>query len=373
MKILFSIIISTFVLIGCSTDNNKLNSTKLQSLVISAIKGDQNANQQLSGLIDKKHFKRLDFNQISIDSSYMSRKYYYSVLLEYPEPALNLFAIYDEYQRFYLLDKSLNGNITVEWAQQQAKNFCFVQERFLTKDVLSIERLSIYLVEDTTAELIFRDLSRLVKDKDTVSHSVINISDDKIVTRIKSKTYSNINNRTDIFYFDKASNEYVSKTDLFKDFVKQEVRDFRWIPIKPQLVSTIFNKGKIITGEGYQISLDESWTKNTEHLQTKYLTTGLSGDSYWQESFGASFSILEIPVNKRAEDYCNYKFGEPTVGKYRMKYTQLRRIGNNVFQIFEHFCDKGRFILVFECKISSYELNKKLFDDIINSFFIECS
>jgi hypothetical protein len=371
MKI-FSLLVCCLFLNGCSSDENTLNSAKLQSLVLSALKGDQKANHQLSGLIDDIHFGRIDFNQLNIDSSYMNKKYYYSLLIEYPEPALNLFAIYDNSQRFYLLDKSLNGNITVEWAQQGTRNFCFVQERFLTKDVLSIDRLSMYLVEDTTAGLIYRELSRLVIDKDTVSHAVVNISDNKIVTRITSRTNLNINNITDTFFLSQLSNEYLSKTDLFNNFVKQEVREFRWIPIKPQLVSNIFNKGKVLSGEGYQISLDESWDKTSGQDQTKYLSRSLIADSYLNTSLGANFSILKIPTGKKAEDFCNYKFGESTVGKYKMRSTEVRQLGNNIFQIFEHFCDKERFLLIFECKKSTYELNKKLFDDIINSFFIEC-
>jgi hypothetical protein len=372
MKI-FSLIMLCLILIGCSSDDNVLNSTKLQSLVLSALKGDQKANQQLSGLIDEAHFGRIDFNQLSIDSSYMNRKYYYSLLLEYPEPALNLFAIYDNSLRFYLLDKSLNGNITVEWAQKETRNYCFVQERFLTKDVLSIDRLSMYLVQDTIAGLIYRELSRLIIDNDTVSHAVVNISDNKIVTRINSKTNLNINNITDTFYFNQFSNDYLSKTELFKNFVKQEVRDFRWIPIKPQLMSNIFNKGLVLSGEGYQISLDETWDKTSDQQQTKYLSRSLFGDSYRNSLLGANFSILKIPADKKAEDFCNYKFGKTTVGKYKMRSTEVRQLGNNIFQIFEHFCGKEKFLLIFECKKSAYELNKKHFDDIINSFFIECN
>jgi len=372
MKI-FSLIVICLILIGCSSDDNSLNSTKLQSLVISALKGDQKANQQLSGLIDEIHFGRIDFNQLSIDSSYMNRKYYYSLLLEYPEPALNLFAIYDNSQRFYLLDKSLNGNITVEWAQKETRNYCFVQERFLTKDVLSIDRLSMYLVQDTTARLIYREFSRLVIDKDTISHAVVNILDNKIVTRINSKTNLYINNITDTFYFNQLSQEYLSKTELFKDFVKLEVRNFRWIPIKPQLISDIFNEGKVLSGEGYQISLDETWDKNTDQQQIKYLSSGLIGDNYMNTSLGANFSILKIPADKKAEDFCSYKFGEPTTGKYKMRSTEVRLLGDNFFQILEHFCGKERFLLIFECKKSTYELNKKHFEDIINSFFIECN
>jgi hypothetical protein len=370
---LFSLAIFCFiVLAGCSSDEDTLNSAKLKSLVTAALNGDQNANISLSGLIDKKHAKRVDYNQLSIDSSYMNRKYYYSLLLEYPEPTLNLFAIYDNTMRFYLLDKSLNGNIKLEWIQHGTKNFCFVQERFLTKDVLTVDRLSMYFVKDTNATLVYRELSRLVKDKDTVSQAVTKIIDHKIVTRIGGKTDVSIYNRTDTFYYNQQTKSFLSKTDLFKDFVKKEIKNFRWIPIKPQLVSAIFDEGTIQSGEGYQIYLDESWRRISQDNQMKYLRENLIGDRYINESLSTNISILKLPDDKRAENYLSYRLGESTTGKYKMRSTQLIGQGNYLFQIFEHSCGKQTFLLVFECLRSTYDKNKMLYDDIINSFFIEC-
>ncbi len=371
MKI-FSIIIVSVMLISCSSDDDQLNSAKLKSLVNSAIKGDAQANLTLSGLIDKVHFGRNDYNQLSVDSSYMNKNYYYSILLEYPEPTLNLFAIYDQTGRFYLLDKSLNGNITVEWAQKGVRNYCFVQERFLTKDVLTIERLSMYTVRDTTAELVYRELSKMIKDKDTISHSIIKIDDNKIVTRIKNGTNITINNKTDTFYYNIGAGKYLSSRHIFKDFVKQEIKDFRWIPIKPQLVSSIYDDGIVLSGDGYQISLDETWVKNDQYTQSKYLKTNVSGVNFNNVSLGANISILNIPESKNAEDYCNFSFGKLTEGKYKMRSTKFVERNNFVFQISEHSCGSQKFLFIFESTRISYDRNTKLFDDIINSFFIEC-
>jgi len=372
MKIYSLVVIGLLIFTGCSEEENNLNSVRLKSLVTAALSGDQDANISLSGLIDKNHVLKKDFNQLKIDSSYMDRKNYFSVLLEYPEPTLNLFAIYDNNLRLLLLDKSLNGNITVEWAQQGTRNFCFVQERFLTKDVLTIDRLSMYQVKDTTAALIYRALSRLVKDKDTTMQSVVNISDEKIITRITAGANSFIDGKTDTFYFNSLSNRYFSRTDLFKEFVKKEIKDFRWIPIKPQLATNLLNDGIMMSGEGYQISLDEGWEKITAYTPEKYLAVNLKGDSYFKEESGARFTILQIPEDKRAEDFCRYPFGEPTVGKYRMRSTELKKQGINYFQVFEHYCGKQKFLLVFESPLSAYDKDKTSYDDAINSFFIEC-
>jgi hypothetical protein len=302
----------------------------------------------------------------------MNRKHFYSVLLEYPEPELNIFAIYDQDSRFYLLDKSLNGNITMEWAQKGTKNFCFVQERFLTKDVLNIERLSMYLVKDTTAELVYRELSKMVSNGDTISHSVIKIADDKVVTRINSKNDLNNNSKSDTFYLNSSTGKYLSRENIFKNFVKKEINNFRWIPIKPQLVKSIYSEEMLIKGNGFQISLNDNWKKTPDFTHSKYLRTNLTGDHFTNETFESNISILPIPNTKNAEDYCRYVFGKLTEGKYKMRSTKMLNAGNYMFQIAEHSCGELKFLFIFESTNQSYEKNKIFFDDIINSFFIEC-
>jgi hypothetical protein len=236
--ILFALAIFALTFSACSTGEEKLNSAKLRELIVDAIDRNHEANTELKGLIDPELISRKDFNSLRIDSGLVNNKFYYSVLLEYFDPLLNRFAIYDDELRLYLIDKSLNGNLTAQWTDKENRNFVFVQERFLTKDVLSIDRLSIYEVYDTTAGLIYRSISKLVKVKNTSIQTIENISADFIITKISGITDSKSINQIDTFYFYPGSREYLSSNNLFNNFVKQEINDFIWINTKPQIPSS---------------------------------------------------------------------------------------------------------------------------------------
>lgn len=235
--LLFALTILAFLFSACGPSDENLNSEQLRELILQALDRNEEANVKLKGLIDVELINRNDFNSIRIDSGYVNKKYYYSVLLEFADPLLNRFAIYDDQVRLYLIDKSLNGNLSAEWAEKDNRHFVFVQERFLTKDVLNIDRLSIYEVYDSTAGLVYRSVSRLVKDKNTSTQTIENISPDFIATKISVNIHSNIVSQTDTFYFNSASRKYLSSINLFDDFVKQEIEDFIWIITRPQIPS----------------------------------------------------------------------------------------------------------------------------------------
>lgn len=236
--ILFVFAIFALTFSACSAGEDKLNSTMLRELIAQAMVGNREANVELKGLIDTDLISRKDFNSLRIDSGLVNNKYFYSVLLEYSDPLLNRFAIYDDEFRLYLIDKSLNGNLNAHWTDKDNRNFVFVLERFLTKDVLSIDRLSIYEVYDTTAGLIYRSISRLVKDKITSTQTIENITADFIITKISGIAGSKTINQIDTFYFYASSKEYLSSNNLFNNFVKQEIDDFIWINTKPQIPSS---------------------------------------------------------------------------------------------------------------------------------------
>lgn len=237
-KLLFFVfILITFALSACETGNDKLNSARLRELILKALNKNHDANVELKGLIDAELINRKDFNSIRIDSGYINSKYFYSVLLEHFDPSLNRFALYDDQLHLYLIDKSLNGNLSVEWIEKESRNFIFLQERFLTKDVLSIDRLSIYEVYDTSAGLVYRSISKLVKENIIYSQTIELISPEFIITKISGITDSKAIAETDTFYFLKQDMKYLSTKDLFNNFVKKEIEDFRWITIKPHIPS----------------------------------------------------------------------------------------------------------------------------------------
>jgi hypothetical protein len=237
-KFFFTFItLSVLVSAGCSSDNEHINQVELRKLIIEATAGDTDANEKLKGLLSVKHIGKSDYNQLYIDSLNIGDRHYFSVLLEYFDPTLNLFAIYDDNLNFFLLDKSLNGYLSSEWIKMRDRKFVFVQERFLTKDVLSLDRLSIYEVFDTSASLIYRSLSQFNKDSNAVFQTVESITPNFILTNISGGNESAGNILVDTFYFNSKSQNYISEKNMFNNYVKQEIGDFSWIITKPEIPS----------------------------------------------------------------------------------------------------------------------------------------
>ncbi len=370
----YFLIIISFTLTSCVIFNgdDEFNSAKLRSSIIDALKGDREANVKLSGLIDKQHYLKTDFNKLSIDSGYINYKHYYSVLLEYYDPTLNLFAIYDSNSRLLLLDKSLNGNLSAVWADKDSRNFVFIQERFLTKDVISLDRISLYEVKDTTAGLIYRSLSRLVENNDTSYQIIESISPEIIVTKISGSANSGINNRRDTFKFDPVYNKYISDTNLFNEYVKNKIADFSWITTKPQIPANSLSDENKMFGDGYQISLRGNWQKVAPFTETILLKENLAGTKYTNTNLNSSITVFMLPKGKTGEDYALYNFVDLTTSDYKIRATELYTMDKNYNQLFEHSCGNKKFLLLIDSPIEVYQQNKKNFTDIINSFLIDC-
>ena len=367
--LLIAITILTLAFSACSTDDENLNSAKLRELVLQSLDGNYEANVKLKGFIDPEIIRRKDFNSIRIDSGYINKKYYYSVLLEYFDPLLNRFAIYDNQLRLCLIDKSLNGNLSAEWIAKENRNFVFVQEKFLTKDVLNIDRLSIYEVYDSTADLVYRSISKLVKDKMTSSQTIEKITTDFIVTKISGKSDLNVINKIDTFYFYSNSRKYLSSKNVFNNFVKQEINDFRWVITKPQIPAENFDNNALLE---FYIDLNEEWVKVPNYNEDKLLKSSLTGIKYYNDQLKAAITVFEIPSGKTGEDYSLYPFSTSTGDSYKKRSTGNYTMDKNFNQLLEHSCGDKKYLLLFDSPKKIYDQNKRKLDTILNSFTIDC-
>ena len=233
-----SIIIALVTLSSCNLKEKpaeeKLDGIILKTLVSQAIKGIYSANVQLSNLIDYSLPIHSNYNSFIIDSLKLSNKTYYYVLLEYPDPKYNRFAVYDSSFSPQLIDKSLNGNISQEKIKVDNKNFIKVDEAYLSKDTLLLNRLSLYRVDSIGVYLAFRTHTKFSKPDMVYFQDITEISDSLIKTTIS------IINKEDNFVFDSSEKKYISTQNIFDEFIMNEIENFNYKPVRQQLTDTIF-------------------------------------------------------------------------------------------------------------------------------------
>jgi len=228
------------ILYGCTPKENqiakKVSSSYIQSLVQSAIDSNAIANNNLSGLIDFNLPLNKNYNSLKVDSINLnSGEVYFFVLLEYPNPVYNRFAVYDTSLTLLLLDKSLNGNLTAESITLSGRQFIKVNEGFISKDVLVLNRLSLYEPDSSKVNLVFRTHTKLAKPDIEYFQEIKELNDNLITTKMSSSTDSPINDFEDVFNYDSTLKKYKSEKETFDLFVKKEIAEFEHDTEKSQL------------------------------------------------------------------------------------------------------------------------------------------
>ena len=239
----YPIIFLSFVLVlySCTPKENKpaekkINLAYIQSLVQSAVDSNAAANNELSGLIDYSLPLNKNYNSLKVDSIKLNfGEVYFFVLIEYPNPVYNRFAVYDVSLALLLLDKSLNGNLSAEAINLSGKQFIKVNEGFISKDVLVINRLSLYKPDSSEVNLVFRIHTKLAKPDIEYFQEIKELSDNLIITKMSSSTDSPISDFEDVFSYDGTLKKYKSEKEIFDLFVKKEIAEFEHDTEKSQL------------------------------------------------------------------------------------------------------------------------------------------
>jgi hypothetical protein len=239
---LFALIftLSVIILSGCL--NNKiveepkvLSGVGLQALIISAANGEKHANDSLSGLIDLDLADNTNYYSIRVDSFYIDSIKYFSAILEYPNPIYNRLAIYDTLANCYLIDKSLNGDLSFEALDFGELKFLKIVESFISKDTLSLVKLSFYRKINNSIKLVYRSFAELQTPVDRFYQTINFISVDSITTEITVPKKYKLNFKDDVFAYDSISNFYYSKSNTFDSLVFKEVANFKYEGQKLQI------------------------------------------------------------------------------------------------------------------------------------------
>lgn len=394
MKRLFIISLALMIFSGCSILNKgrksepEYNSFSLRAIVEKAINGDTAANKKLSYLADLNLPVKASYNSFTIDSlKIKSGKKYYLVLLNYPNPVYNRFAVYDSTLRLYLLDKSLNGNIYESVIDLNGQTIVKILEDFISKDVLTVNRLSLYRIDAGSTQMIFRTFTKLAEPKIEFDQKITEISTDRIKTEITSTKSSEINDKGDVFAYDYSTGKYNSPNNLFTGFVIDRIKNFNQKVEKPEItdkksmyasvgidlnLDTLKTTGNTKDTRGYTLTLTDNWKTLKNIAITDYLNKELKGTRYINEVLGASISIIMIPAQDSAEMYINYDLNKTTEGKYRVRYSDKITTRKEFVQFFEFSCGIKKYILILRASKFTYEKYKNDYQTIINSFTIDC-
>ena len=240
MKRIYLIIAAAILAIsGCFeseiVEPQVLTDNALQELVVNAANGNKKANDSLFGLMDLQMGENILYNSLELDSFYIDSIKYFSVLLEYPNPVYNRLAIYDSTSNCYLIDKSLNGKLSFEVMELQDLKLLKLIEKFITKDTLSLSRVSLYKKIDNSINLVYRSFAELKTLKNRFNQTINFISQDTIKTQILVPKKYKLDVKDDIFVLNHLEKAYRSNQSLFDSLVYKEIADFDFKIQKPHL------------------------------------------------------------------------------------------------------------------------------------------
>lgn len=238
MKNIFIPVLFLLVLFaGCSKENKekKLTAGNLRETVSQAIAGDKAANDILQGLVDQKLPVNRDYNSFAADSFKTRGTKYYYVLLQYSNPMYNRFAVYDSGFNLVLLDKSLNGDLAMDFFVKDDFTFIKLVESFISKEALSVKRLSLYKVDPNSIKLAFRSFYSLSKPDAFFSQELSSVTKDSIVTEISVPDNTVFPVKGDKFVYSASERRYISPENSFDTIIKQQVRDFVFPASLPEI------------------------------------------------------------------------------------------------------------------------------------------
>ncbi|HEX2960594.1 MAG TPA: hypothetical protein VHO43_02320 [Ignavibacteriales bacterium] len=235
-KIIIPLVLILVLTAGCSKDNKakKLTTGNFKQLVVQAISGDEEANNALQGLVDQDLPVNTSYNTLLADSFKSNGQRYYYVMLEYSNPVYNRYAVYNSKFNLLLLDKSLNGDVAMDYFVKDDITFIKLAESFISKEALSIKRLSLYKVGQDNIKLAFRSFYSLNKPDAFFSQELGTITKDTIVTEISvPENVSTV--KSDRFIYSPKDERYRSENNYFDKIIKQQVKDFNFPASLPEI------------------------------------------------------------------------------------------------------------------------------------------
>lgn len=362
----------------------EFNGESFETIVRNAISGDENSKNILNGLFTFDTELKT-FNKIDVDSIEINNINYYTLLLENQNPVYNLFAVVDKNMNLILKDESLNGYLKLNFKKSGSRRFAVVTENFNSKDVIELNRVSYYLLEQYSSDLVFRQFIKIKTPSKEAEQVISVISDTAIITSIFYPAAKNSKTSKDVFRFDVATDRYLSANNLFDSLVVKEIRSLNIQTKNPQItdgesILRFFNNGQNVSDLGnvklsekdFVIDLDSTWKKLGSVTISNLVKQKVTGSKYISGKMGASISLAAIAPTDSAENYFNETLNNKYQYNSSMRSSDKLIDNKNIYQLYEFSCPTKKILMILETPKSSYELNKDHYDQIIRTFLIKC-
>lgn len=386
--IITSFISIVFIFFSCQFNKEEksiplIDGKKIILYITSALDSTVNLNNPIAGLFEKAKDKSFTYNKIEIDSTLVGKRKLYSILLEHPIPAYNLFAIIDDSLNLLLKDVSLNGYITAKWKRLNNKTVFEVKDEFKSYEVFNLQRFSLYYPYENKFKLVFRTFTFFSSPKDSLYQNIVELDDSLIITKIPKAKFTLITDSVDTFIFDNLMFQYVSHKNLFDSFILKEINNTK-TELSPNhilnkksindILDYSFDNQTFIADENdFIFQIPKEWAKIYNVSLSQDINRNVKGIYFVNQKLGSTIGIIKIPLTDSAEIYVNEKL---TVvkenGNYKVRQSELKQDLKRFYQTIEHSCGNKKYLLLIEGSKSIYKVNQKLFNDILSSFIIKC-
>ncbi|MGQ9643106.1 MAG: hypothetical protein ACUVT3_04540 [Ignavibacterium sp.] len=390
MKKFNTTVIISLALIAFACQSNKeeksvplIDGKKIYSLVLEVLDSTNISANPLYNLFDKAKDKSFTYNKIEIDSINFRDRKYYSLLLEHPIPAYNLFAVVDDSLNLLLKDVSLNGYITAKWKKLNDKNVIEVNEEFKSYEIYNLQRYSLYYPVDNKYQLVFRTFMFFSSPKDSIFQNIVELTDSIIKTMIPKPKFLSVTDTSDQFVFNDKAIKYVSSKNVFDSMILREINNTQ-TELSPNhilnkksindILEYSSNDNNYIADEkDFKFQIPKDWSKIYNVALRKDLNRDIKGIYYINQKLGASIGILKIPLTDSAEIYVNEKLSvSKEIGNYRVRQSEVKQDLKRFYQTIEHNCGNKKYLIIIEGSKNIYKNNEQLFKDILSSFIINC-
>lgn len=390
-KLLSAVVLLTILWItGCdTTEKQNYTGDRLADLFNGSLMGDSAGMAFTKEIFDSKLPPPGKSNLIKVDSIITDEgAKYFSVLIEFSNPVYNRFCIYDSLYRLMLVDKSLNGYISMKPIDNPAVDGFEVTEMFDSKDSIKLKRGSLYILRGDTFELSFRKFTEMRLGNNYLSQT-INVMTPKVLsTKLLSSKNIQLRFYEDTFLYDTDQNSYFSGEDILNrkiyefiynyrdDTTKQYIRDAitamksTGMNIEEDTVS-LYNNYKDVLAK-FSIFLPNGWLFKKNVLFSHNLKKALVTTHFYNGDNSANFYVTKLKKGEMTDDYLLSQLDKVLKGDYQVRYAEKVTVEKMYCHYYEFICAEMVFLIIVETDQSAYERNKPAFDGMVKSFAIDC-